>query len=423
MNSDVGGADARLKYWLWLGALAGIDAKRAKRLLDVFANPYEIFRQRRESLLKLDFMNDRLLGLILDPAARSDLDEKTASFAERGIQIISMEDERYPRYVREIEDPPPVLFMRGSNPARDADRCIAVVGARRPTAYGAVMTRKIVAGLAAFGFTVVSGLAMGIDAIAHKTALEAGVKTIAFLGCGVEQAYPVCNRKLMDDVVSRGAVYSEYLPGTAPFQQNFPQRNRLISGTSAAVVVIEAGERSGALITARYAGEQGRDVFAVPGNATSPLSRGANALLRDGALIATSAEDIVFSLNRFIAPGDGGDGQMSLLGEEQAGAPGGGRSGEKDAAQGGAPSAGQGVAPSAAPQRDGVKARGRSLDTLAEAERRVVKLLRGRGPMDADGIAGQCKITAAEAGSTLVTLEIKGFLQRMPGGLYGCADD
>ena len=243
------------------------------------------------------------------------------------------------------------------------------------------MTKKLVSGLAAYGFTIISGLAAGIDAAAHIAAMEEGVKTAAFLGCGVERAYPVGNRKLMGEVIKRGAVYSEYMPGTAPLQWNFPQRNRLISGASAGIVVVEAGERSGALITAGFAGEQGRDVFAVPGNATNPLSKGANALIRDGALVAICAEDIVFAINEY----------MGHHGHTQTGpGPGDRKRAEME----------------------------RIMESLSGEEQRVSRLLRDRGPQDIDSIAVQCAITAGEAGAIAVMLEVKGLLRRMSDGAY-----
>jgi DNA processing protein len=245
------------------------------------------------------------------------------------------------------------------------------------------MTRKLVAGLAAFGFTIVSGLASGVDAAAHKAAIDSGAKTIAFLGCGVERAYPADNRKLMDEVIKHGAVYSEYMPGTIPHQQNFPQRNRLISGTSLGIIVAEAGERSGALITAGFAGEHGRDVFAVPGNATSPLSRGTNDLIRDGALIAASAEDVIFALNKYMAPDMQGFGCADEVRRMKT---------------------------------------ERGIEALDGAESNIVKLLRDRGPQDIDAIAAQCALPAGEAGSLAVMLEVRGLLRRMDDGAYEFAD-
>ena len=372
------------KYWFWLGALTGINPVYSKKLLDAFGNAYEVFRQPPEELRKLDFLNPKLLESLMDPSARRGIEERLYGLTKRGIEVITPDDDKYPELILEITDPPPVLFMRGAAAFKLGGLPIAVVGARNPTSYGIEMTKKIVSGLVAYGFTIVSGLAAGIDAAAHKAALDEGGKTVAFLGCGVERVYPASNRELMGDIIMNGSVYSEYMPGTIPFQHNFPRRNRLISGASMGVVVVEAGERSGALITAGFAGEQGRDVFAVPGNATSPLSKGANALIRDGACIATSAADIIAALNIYA-------GQF-----EQT--------------------------PGSASHRRSVEAE-RAMDSLSAPERGVARLLKNRGPQDIDAIAAQCAIAAGEAGSLAVMLEIRGVLRRMADGKYSYAGD
>ena len=371
--------NAQLKYWYWLGALTGIGPKRARMLLDIYGNAYEIYRRTPEELSALEFLTNGMVGLITDPSIRTGIEEKLAAFSERGIDVISVEDARYPELILEIDDPPPVLFMRGAFSAKSGDRRVGIVGTRRPSAYGISMTKKIVSGLAGYGYTIVSGLAAGIDSIAHRAAVESGAKTIAVLGCGVERAYPAGNRRLMEEVLRTGSVYSEYPPGTLPYQQNFPRRNRLISGMSAGVVVVEAGERSGSLITAGFAGEQGRDVFAVPGNATSPMSKGTNALLRDGAFVVTSAEDIVFSLNRYIDPAGADDGEYIKQKKVEF---------------------------------------ERRLETLSGPELDIVRALSENGPYNVDEIAGYCGIPAGVAGSLIIMMELKGALRRLSDGTY-----
>ena len=370
---------AGLKYWYWLGALSGAGAKQAKKLLGIYGNAYEVFRAPAAELEKHGFLTPKQLERLASPEARQGIEEKLCALSEIGVAAVSPEDAAYPELIKEIEDPPPVLFMRGAAPYKSSDRPVAVVGTRRPTAYGIAVTKKLVSGLAAYGFTIVSGLAAGIDAVAHRTAVEEGAKTIAFLGCGPEKAYPPGNARLMEDVIGCGAVYSEYPPGTLPFQQNFPQRNRLISGMSVGVIVVEASERSGALITAGFAGEQGRDVFAVPGNVTSPQSRGANALLRDGAMLAASAEDVALTLNRYM------DYPVQLRLDD-------------------------------AESRRAETAR--QLGVLNGAERGAVRLLGERGPLDVDAIAALSRTPAGEAGALAVMLEIKGLLRRMADGKY-----
>ena len=206
-----------------------------------------------------------------------------------------MEDELYPAYLKNIYDPPLVLYMKGT--IQEEEKYLAVVGSRRATSYGLDMAKKISRELAECGITVVSGMARGVDSFAHMGALEVKGRTIAVLGCGLDIVYPYENKKLMENIIESGACLSEYLPGTTPVPGNFPARNRIISGISLGVVVIEAGERSGSLITANFALEQGREVFALPGNVNSIKSTGTNKLIKEGAKIVTGIDDILEELN------------------------------------------------------------------------------------------------------------------------------
>jgi DNA processing protein len=196
----------------------------------------------------------------------------------------------------EIDQPPPVLYLRGQLLPEDS-WAVAIVGTRRVTSYGRGIAEEIASFLVSNGITVVSGLARGVDACAHQAALQAGGRTLAVLGSGVDRIYPPEHRRLADRIIEQGAVLSDYVPGTPPESSNFPPRNRIISGLSMAVVVIEAGETSGALITAEFAAEQGREVFAVPGNILAPQSKGTNKLIQQGALPLLSASDIMQALN------------------------------------------------------------------------------------------------------------------------------
>jgi len=214
----------------------------------------------------------------------------------KGIQVLTWLDENYPQRLKEIEQSPPVLYVRGDVTAEDS-WAVAIVGTRRVTPYGRQVTEEIASFLAANGITVVSGLARGVDSIAHKAALNAGGRSLAVLGSGVDRIYPPENRALAEQMFAQGAVISDYAPGTPPESSNFPPRNRIISGLSMAVVVVEAGKTSGALITAEFAAEQGREVFAVPGNILAPQSKGPNKLIQDGAHPLLSASDIMQTLN------------------------------------------------------------------------------------------------------------------------------
>jgi len=203
----------------------------------------------------------------------------------------------YPPALANLSDPAPLLIVRGDVSAL-AGPCVAIVGSRAATVYGRTVARRLAAELAAAGVVVVSGLALGIDAAAHRGALEAGGRTVAFQACGPDLVYPRVHRRLAEEIVCQGAVVSEFPPGTPPLRPYFPMRNRLISGVASAVVVVEARERSGSLITARHAADQGRDVFAVPGPISAPTSAGPNRLLRDGAGIVLAAADVLDDLRR-----------------------------------------------------------------------------------------------------------------------------
>lgn len=212
------------------------------------------------------------------------------------VRLISRDDPQYPALLAQSGNPPFLLYARGT--LTDTDRwAVAVVGTRQPSTYGKEVTRKLVQGLVAAGVTIVSGLALGIDAVAHETALESGGRTIAVLGSGVDQIYPLRNLPIGNAIMRQGALVSEYALGTLPTATNFPPRNRLISGLALGVLVIEAAPKSGALITAQFAAEQGREVFAVPGNIFSPRSEGTHRLIRDGATLVTCADDILSALN------------------------------------------------------------------------------------------------------------------------------
>jgi DNA processing protein len=242
-------------------------------------------------------LDQRAIQSFFEARSQLDLDDCLAKVEKAGIQLLTWETADYPAYLREIATAPHLLYARGE--LKEIDHlAVAVVGTRRLSAYGRQVTRDLVMGLVRNGVTIVSGLARGIDAVAHKTALEAGGRTIAVLGSGLDCIYPAEHRSLVKEIVAgHGAVISEYGLGIQPEAKNFPPRNRIISGLSLGVIVVEAGERSGALITANFALEQGRDVFAVPGNINSVASQGPNRLIQDGAKLVTNVDDVLDELN------------------------------------------------------------------------------------------------------------------------------
>lgn len=243
----------------------------------------------------LGVLDERTCRAVL--VARSSIDpvRVLAQIADSGAQVVTVLDDDYPRILREIPGPPPVVYFRGSLPAQD-EPTIAMVGTRRSTSYGREATIRIASDLAAAGVTIVSGLARGIDGFAHQAALEAGGRTIAVMASGVDIIYPPEHRQLANRIVESGALISDYPPGTKPDAPNFPARNRIISGLSLATIVVEAPSRSGALITVGFAADQGRDVYAVPGSILSNSSEGTNNLLRQGATPLTCAADLLDDL-------------------------------------------------------------------------------------------------------------------------------
>jgi DNA processing protein len=249
--------------------------------------------------------NERDLGRVLDErtcrvllTARANVDpgQVLERISRSGAHVVTVLDDDYPRILREIPGPPPVLYYRGTLNTQD-EPTIAIVGTRRATSYGREATNRIASDLAAAGVTIVSGLAKGIDGYAHRAALESGRRTIAVMASGVDIIYPTEHRQLAERIVESGALISDYPPGTKPDAPNFPARNRIISGLSLATVVVEAPTRSGALITVGFAADQGRDVYAVPGNILSKASEGTNKLLRQGATPLTSAADLLDDLH------------------------------------------------------------------------------------------------------------------------------
>jgi DNA processing protein len=240
-------------------------------------------------------LDRRAIDSLISTRARVQIEAEMEKLQRLRVRVLTQQDGDYPQLLQHIADPPPVLYLRGELCPED-DPSVAIVGTRRPTVYGRQAAELFARGLAQHGVTVVSGLARGVDTYAHQAALEGGGRTIAVLGSGLDIIYPAENRRLAAEVSERGALVSEFPLGTQPDGMNFPRRNRIISGLSAACLVVEAGDTSGALITAEFALEQGRDVFAVPGNIFSPASRGPNRLITDGAKPACRVEDILEEL-------------------------------------------------------------------------------------------------------------------------------
>jgi DNA processing protein len=351
-------------YWLGFSLIPGVGPVRVRRLLDHFGDLEAAWSATSAELARAG-LDARAIESLVSRRGQIDLEAERAKLDARGVALVTLEDPAYPERLRQIYGPPIVLYVRGEIQPTD-DLAIAIVGTRRASPYGRQAAERIGAELAAGGATVVSGLARGIDTCAHRAALDAGGRTIAVLGCGVDITYPAENSRLAAEIVERGALVTEYPLGTPPDAANFPARNRIISGLTRGTLVVEAGETSGALITARFAAEQGREVFATPGSIFAPQSRGTNRLIQEGAKLVTSGREILDEL------------QLEAVGRQL------------------------------------------ELRDLLPADEieRVVLLLLGPEPRHIDDITRASDLSPAQVGATLTMLEIKGLARHVGGMSY-----
>ncbi len=282
-------------YWIAFNKVAGIGPARLTTLLEVCGSVEAAWKASIQQL-QAAHLDKRTLENLLLARRQFDLADEWQRTVRVGVQVLTWDDPAYPAHLRQTDAAPPVLYVRGQLLEADS-LAIAIVGTRRASAYGREVAHMAATEFAHNDITVVSGLALGIDTVAHQAALAAGGRTIAVLGSGVDQVYPTQNRALADAIIANGALVSEYPLGTRPEANNFPPRNRIISGLSRGVVIVEASQRSGALITAEFAAEQGRDVFAVPGSILHPGSAGCNDLIRQGATPFLSVNDVLDQLN------------------------------------------------------------------------------------------------------------------------------
>jgi DNA processing protein len=277
-------------YWVGFNRVPGIGVLRLRRLIDAFGDVRAAW-EAPAGQLAASGLGGGTLQALLELRRKLDLGAEMRRLEELGVRVVTIDDPSYPPRLREIYGAPPLLFVRGALPPTAAP-VLSVVGTRQATAYGRAVTEQLVGELARGGVWIVSGFARGIDTQAHRAALDAGGRTVAVFACGLDTIYPPENRDLARRILESGALLSELPLGARPEARNFPARNRIVSGLSAATLVVEAGERSGALITAEFALAQGRDVLAVPGPITSPRSAGANRLIQDGARLVQSAEEV-----------------------------------------------------------------------------------------------------------------------------------
>lgn len=284
-----------LKYWVGFSLIPGIGTSKFLSLLNHFGT-LENAWYASAGELRAAGLDSRTIENIVSRRPTLSLDREMERLERHGVRAVPYTSPDYPPRLREIHDFPPLLYVRGKLTSED-EWAIAVVGTRKVTVYGRQTTEELVSELARHGITIISGLAKGVDGVAHRVALEAGGRTIAVLACGLDMVYPSDHAPLARRIIEQGALVSEYPLGTPPKADNFPRRNRIMSGMSLGVLVVEAGDSSGALITARLALEQNREVFAVPGSIFSPMSRGTNRLIQEGAKLVQDCNDILEELN------------------------------------------------------------------------------------------------------------------------------
>jgi len=284
-----------IKYWVGFSLISGVGRVRLSQLESHFGNLESAWKASPVELKRAG-LDAGTIESVTTSRSKISLDSEMEKLDRYGVKVVTCHDADYPTRLKEIYDYPPLLYIRGSLVAQD-EWCLAVVGTRRATVYGRQVTEEIVADLAQSKITIVSGLAKGIDSVAHHTALEAGGRTLAVFASGLDIVYPSENVNLARRIMQQGALISEYPLGAKPRAENFPRRNRIMSGLSLGVLVIEAGESSGAMITAHLAVEQNREVFAIPGSILSPTSQGTNQLIQEGAKLVRNYRDILEELN------------------------------------------------------------------------------------------------------------------------------
>jgi len=356
-------------HWIGLKAVPGIGNVTFRRLLEQFETPQAALSAPSAVLSRVRGVTPAIQEAITNGAWRDFAEAECLRLSASGARLVTFTSADYPKSLFEIPDPPPFLYVRGE--LRCHDTAIAIVGSRRATAYGLQTTARLAESLASHGISVISGMARGVDTAAHKGALAANGRSIGVLGCGIDKVYPPENRKLFLEMAEKGGLVSEFPLGTLPLAENFPRRNRIISGLSQGVLVVEAAENSGSLITAQYALEHGRDVFAVPGNISFSTSRGSNRLIKQGAKLVDCVEDILEELPGFGMLTGGADRQPPTS---------------------------------------------RSF-SLTPKEAAIYEVL-ARSPLHIDDIISQTELTAGEVSSMLLHLELKGAITPLPGTHY-----
>jgi DNA processing protein len=356
--------------WLALARIPGVGTKTYLRLIRHFGSPLSVFEAQPEQLKAVPDLRALQLPLNLHSRGiRAEVERELAVIEEVGARLVTIKDDNYPANLKKIEDPPPFLYVKGEL-RRNDDLAVAIVGSRNASAYGLSACQNLSSDLSRRGLVIISGLARGIDSAAHWGALESGGRTIAALGCGIDVIYPRENKDLLKRIEAKGAVITELPPGVPPEPINFPKRNRIISGMSLGVIVVEASARSGSLITARLALEQNREVFAVPGMVSSTRSQGTHHLIKQGAKLVDCANDVLEEIfpQALASPGD--------------------------------------FAPREIPYHE-----------LSPEARRIMDLME-RVPQHIDVLLKEAEVSAGLATGILLELELKGYIKQLPGKLF-----
>ena len=285
------------KYWLWMSNIKDMWSKKARKIMDFFETPQQVYEMKKECLEKTGIFSEKDIYNITK-AKETDIEKLWEDLYKKQIGFVHIYNEKYPVKLMDFVDRPLWLFYKGNLP-EESEKLVGIVGARNCSNYGITMAQQIGQQLGEYSVGVISGMARGIDAAAHKGAISVGAKTYAILGCGVDICYPRENIELYMHIIENGGVISEYTPGTEPLAWQFPERNRIISMLSDAVAVVEAKKNSGSLITAEYALQYGKEVFAVPGRVGEALSQGCNELIRNGASVLLEGADMLYSMGVF----------------------------------------------------------------------------------------------------------------------------
>jgi DNA processing protein len=359
-----------LKYWLALNKVPKMGPVTIKKLWDHFGSAQAVWEAQAESVSKIEGLSKPALSSFLENRSRIDLDAEIAAVQRSGVNVYTLDDETYPGLLKHIYDPPPVLYVKGENIA-PKERTVAIVGTRKASRYGLETAKKLGFELASLGFTIVSGLAAGIDTAAHWGALGAKGRTVAVFGCGVDVIFPSQNRGLAKEIAQSGALVSEFPLGTKTEKGHFPRRNRIISGLSMGVIVVEGHYDSGAMITAKSALDQGREVFAVPGNVELDQSKGPHWLIKQGAKLVESVEDVLEEFNMIIPEH----------------------------------------------RTQNTEHRAQMVQNLTAEERQIVAAL-SLEPKHIDSISIETRLAIPQVSSLLMMLEVKKFIRQLPGKMF-----